>query len=144
MLTRAKARLTGQVPIFFITDRKERKKIISEARKTASVGKDMEAVRLLTRSLTERGIDLVATRVAAVLYPLYAECAQAASVTESVRVCIAIMDFLLRSPSDIPFLVRFCAPFASTLRAKCREFREEPLASFLLRSLCDRVLHGLL
>jgi len=142
MLTRAKARLTGQVPIVFTLERKERKKIISDARKTASVGKEME--RILTRSQTKREIECVAVRVAAVLYPLYDDCARATTFEGRDSACIAIMDFLLRSRCDIPFLIQFCPPFASTLRAKCREFIEEPLASFLLRSLCARVLSSLL
>ena len=147
MFTRSQARYTGQVPIIFTLERKERKRIIQEARerdrKTMGVGVGMEMGRMMTRSQTKAAIDRAAVRVAAVLYPLYDECARATTVEGRDTACIAVMDALLRSCRDIPFLIRFCAPFASTVKAKCREFIAEPLASAVLRARCARVLSSL-
>ena len=141
MFTRSQARYTGQVPIIF-TDLKTVRKP-TKAKKATKAKKHIkkETGPIMTRSQTKIAIKSAAERMSVILYPLYDACAKAAGcVEEQNRVCIAIMEAVLSSPSDIPFLIRFCPPFASTMRAKCREFLAEPLATLLLRERCAQVL----
>lgn len=146
MFTRSQARYTGQVPIIFTdlkTVRKPAKK--EKAEKPAKKDNKKETGQIMTRSQTRAAVKCAAERMSVILYPLYEACANAAGcVEEQNRVCVAIMEAVLSSPSDIPFLIRFCPPFASTMRAKCREFLAEPLATLLLRERCAQVLTLLL
>jgi len=144
MFTRSQARYTGQVPIIF-TDLKTVRKP-TKAKKATKAKKDnkVETGPIMTRSQTKIAIKRAAERMSVILYPLYDACAKAAGcVEEQNRVCVAIMEAVLSSPRDIPFLIRFCPPFASTMRAKCREFLAEPLATLLLRERCAQVLSSL-
>jgi hypothetical protein len=145
MFTRSQARYTGQVPIIF-TDLKTVRKPTNKNKKDKAANKNkkdnkMETGPIMTRSQTKIAVKSAAERMSVILYPLYDACAKAVGcVEEQNRVCIAIMEAVLSSPSDIPFLIRFCPPFASTMRAKCREFLAEPLATLLLRERCAQVL----
>ena len=150
MFTRSQARYTGQVPIIFTdlkTVRKVKKatKAAKKANKNKKDKKVVETGPIMTRSQTKIAVKCAAERMSVILYPLYQACANAAGcVEEQNRVCIAIMEAVLASRTDIPFLIRFCPPFASTMKAKCRQFLAEPLASLLLRERCAQVLTCLL
>ena len=143
MFTRSQARYTGQVPIIF-TDLKTVRKPANKNKKDNKDNKK-ETGQIMTRSQTKIAIKSAAERMSVILYPLYEACAKAVGcVEEQNRVCVTIMEAVLSSPSDIPFLIRFCPPFASTLKAKCRQFLAEPLATLLLRERCAQVLSILL
>jgi hypothetical protein len=143
MFTRSQARYTGQVPIIF-TDLKTVRKPANKNKKNNKDNKK-ETGPIMTRSQTKIAIKSAAERMSVILYPLYDACAKAVGcVEEQNRVCVAIMEAVLSSRRDIPFLIRFCPPFASTLRAKCREFLAEPLATLLLRERCAQVISILL
>lgn len=141
MLTRSKARYTGQVPIVFQMT-KQRMTKTKETKETKKTKKEVVVrSKIITRSQTRmEEVNKAAARVADVLFPLYQAFAEAGTVEERNVVCIAIIDFILRSPRDIPFLIRFYPPFAATLRSKCREFAADRLASVLLRELSLQAL----
>ena len=151
MFTRSQARYTGQVPIIF-TDlntvrkpTKAKKEKADKKEKAAKKDNKNATGQIMTRSQTKAAVKSAAERMSVILYPLYEACANAAGcVEEQNRVCVAIMEAVLSSPSDIPFLIRFCPPFASTMKAKCRQFLAEPLATLLLRERCAQVLSILL